>query len=116
MHRAFHEDMRHQKTFFFVFEYYTVIGEDCKPMQWQRADKDKGATDSHIPLTRCGAVVALALYDDKPRRIRNRGRRAKTQHGWVQNVWSPWQVLNMYVGLRNYRPLVQAGPSGFKLP
>ncbi|KAF2792843.1 hypothetical protein K505DRAFT_325900 [Melanomma pulvis-pyrius CBS 109.77] len=95
MHRAFHEDMRHQKTFFFVFEYYTVIGEDCKPMQWQRADKDKGATDSHIPLTRCGAVVALALYDDKPRRIRNRGRRAKTQHGWVQNVWSPWQVLNL---------------------
>jgi hypothetical protein len=95
MHRAFHEDPRHQKTFFFDFEYYTVIGEDCKPMQWQRADKDKGASDSHIPLTRCGAVVALALYDDKPRRIRNRGRRAKTQHGWVQDVWSPWQVLNL---------------------
>jgi cell division septum initiation protein DivIVA len=95
MHRAFHEDPRHQKTFFFDFEYYTVIGEDCKPMQWQRADKDKGASDSHIPLTRCGAVVALALYDDKPRRIRNKGRRAKTQHGWVQDVWSPWQVLNL---------------------
>jgi len=95
MHRAFDEDPRHQKTFFFDFEYYTVIGEDCKPMQWQRADKNKGASESHIPLTRCGAVVALALYDNKPRRIRNRARRAKTQNGWVQDVWSPWQVLNL---------------------
>lgn len=93
MYRAFDEDRKHQKTFFFTFEYYTILGEDCKPMDWQRADK--GASDpdgSHIPLSRCGAVVALALYDDKPRRIRNRGRRAKTQYGWVQDIWSPWQV------------------------
>lgn len=95
MHRAFYEDRRHQKTFFFTFEYYTIIGEDCRPMQWQRADRDIKQIESHIPLTRCGAVVALALFDDKPRRIRNRGRRAKTQYGWVQDVWSPWQVLNI---------------------
>lgn len=95
MHRAFHEDQRHQKTFFFNFEYYTIIGEDCKPMDWQRSDKDKGLSDTHIPLSRCSAVVALALYDDKPRRIRNRGRRARTQYGWVQNIWSPWQVRDV---------------------
>lgn len=95
MHRAFDEDIKHQKTFFFTFEYYTIIGDDCRPMQWQRADKNKGAADTHIPLSRCGAVVALALYDEKPRRIRNRGRRAKTKYGWVQDIWSPWQVLQL---------------------
>jgi hypothetical protein len=46
-------------------------------------------------IVRCSAVVALVLYDDKPRRIRNRGRRAKTQFGWVNDVWSPWQVLQL---------------------
>jgi hypothetical protein len=92
MLRAFSEDERHQKTFFFSFEYYTIIGDDCKPMDWQRADDGKGADDIHIPLSRCGSVVALALFDDKPRHIRNKGRRARTQYGWVQDIWSPWQV------------------------
>lgn len=93
MNRAFYQDIRHQKTFFFNFEYYTVVGNDCKPMQWQYADKDRSKTADHVPLTRCGAVVALALYDDKPRRVRNKSRRAKTKYGWIQNIWSPWQVL-----------------------
>lgn len=92
MHRAFDADRKHQKTFFFSFEYYTILGEDCKPMDWQRADKNFDPKGSHLPLSRCGAVVALALYDDKPRNIRNRDRRAKTHSGWVQDIWSPWQV------------------------
>jgi len=95
MHRAFYEDRMHQKTFFFNFEYYTILGEDCKPMEWQRADDGKGEDGVHIPLSRCSAVVALALYDNKPRRIRNKGRRASTKFGWVQDIWSPWQVCNL---------------------
>ncbi|KAF1954952.1 hypothetical protein CC80DRAFT_493338 [Byssothecium circinans] len=97
MHRAFYEDRTHQKTFFFNFEYYTVLGDDCSPMEWQRSDKDRESSgdDTHIPLSRCGAIVALALFDDKPRRIRNRGRRARTKYGWVQDIWSPWQVLQL---------------------
>lgn len=95
MFRAFNEDPKHQRTFFFTFEYYTIIGEDCKPMQWQRADTVTRESDQHIQLSRCGAVVALALFDDKPRRLRNRGRRAKTKFGWTHDVWSPWQVLQL---------------------
>jgi hypothetical protein len=95
MYRSFDEDRRHQRTFFFNFEYYTIIGDECKPMDWQRADKSSSKHDSHIPLSRCGAIVALALYDKKPRRVRNRARRAKTKYGWVQDVWSPWQVLQL---------------------
>jgi hypothetical protein len=95
MFRSFDQDPKHQRTFFFNFEYYTIVGEDCQPMQWQRADHITGQSDHHIPLSRCSAVVALVLYDDKPRRIRNRGRRAQTQFGWVHDVWSPWQVLQL---------------------
>jgi hypothetical protein len=95
MFRAFNQNPKHQRTFFFNFEYYTIVGDDCMPMQWQRADKITDQSDHHIPLSRCSAVVALVLYDDKPRRIRNRGRRAKTQFGWVHDVWSPWQVLQL---------------------
>ncbi|KAF3003176.1 hypothetical protein E8E13_009253 [Curvularia kusanoi] len=95
MFRAFEEDPRHQRTFFFTFEYYTIIGDDCKPMQWQRADTVTSSTDSHIPLSRCGAVVALALFDDNPRRVRNRARRSKTNYGWVSDPFTPWQVLQL---------------------
>src|SRR3954466_5994572 len=71
MHRTFHEDSRHHNTFLFNFAYYTVIGEDCKPMEWQLADKDNRSDGTHIQLSRCSVVVALALCDDKPRRILN---------------------------------------------
>ena len=95
MFRAFTEDPRHRRTFFFTFEYYTIIGDDCKPMQWQRADRITSSSDSHIPLSRCGAVVALALFDENPRRVRNRSRHSKTNYGWVHDMWSPWQVLQL---------------------
>lgn len=95
MFRCFDEDQRHQNTYFFNFEYYTIIGDECRPMDWQRADKTTNIHDSHIPLSRCSAVVALALFDNNPRRVRNRGRRAKTKYGWVHDIWSPWQVLQL---------------------
>ncbi|KAF2644554.1 hypothetical protein P280DRAFT_174461 [Massarina eburnea CBS 473.64] len=99
MHRAFYENRTHQRTFFFKFEYYTVLGDDCTPMEWQRSDKDidkvSNKNHTHIPLSRCGAVLALALFDENPRRIRNRERRAKTQSGWVQDIWSPYQILQL---------------------
>ncbi len=95
MYRAFEENPIHQRTFFFTFEYYTIVGDDCEPMQWQRFNKASKKHRSHIPLSRCGAVVALALFDDKPRRVRNRDRRARTKHGWIHDIWSPWQVLQL---------------------
>ncbi|KAF5844993.1 hypothetical protein GGP41_001123 [Bipolaris sorokiniana] len=95
MFRAFDEDPKHQNSFFFNFEYYTIVGEECKPMQWQLADKASGDTEHHIPLARCSAIVALVLHDENPRRIRNRARRAKTRFGWVHDIWSPYQVLQL---------------------
>jgi hypothetical protein len=91
--RAFDSDRKHQRTFLFNFEYYTIIMDDCKPMTWQYATVDGFIKRGHIPLSRCSSVVALALYDENPKRVRKRGRRGQTREGWVQNIWSPWQLL-----------------------
>lgn len=91
MFRAFDQSPRRRKTFFFHFGYYTLIGDDCIPMRWQdRHDPP----NHHVPLSRCSAVVALALNDENPRRLRNRSKRG-TRYGWMTDVWSPWQVLQL---------------------
>jgi len=95
MFRSFDEDPRKQRSFIFNFEYYTIIGEDCKPMSWQLSDRHTKSSDSHIPLTRCSAVVALSLHGTPIRRVRNPARRAKTKHGYVYDTFAPWQVLNI---------------------
>ncbi|KAF2748337.1 hypothetical protein M011DRAFT_485630 [Sporormia fimetaria CBS 119925] len=92
MQRAFSPSELRQRTFFFSFEYYTIIGEDCKPMSWQLSTRPQAIQSGHIPITRCGSIVALSLYDSSPRRLRTRGRRGQAREGWVRDVWSPWQV------------------------
>ncbi|KAF2136265.1 uncharacterized protein K452DRAFT_237687 [Aplosporella prunicola CBS 121167] len=96
-HRAFDEDPRRQRTFTFCFEYFTIIGDERKPMPWQSSDKQVGESQSHIPLTRCSSVVALALLGDPIKKVRNTSRRtnAKTKHGQVYDPFSPWIVLNV---------------------
>jgi len=95
MFRAFDDDTTRQRSYIFNFEYYTIIGEECKPMSWQLADKQTGASTGHIPLTRCSAVVALSLHGDPIRKVRNPSRRARTKYGHVYDPWAPWQVLNI---------------------
>lgn len=95
MLRAYNEDQRKQRSFVFNFEYYTIIGDDCKPMSWQLYDKSTKSTQTNVPLTRCSAVVALSLHGPPMRKIRNPARRAKTKYGYVYDPWAAWQVLNI---------------------
>lgn len=96
-HRPFSEDNRHQRTFTFSFEYYTVIGEERQPMHWQSHDKRLSASSSHLPLTRCSSVVSLALLGDPIKKVRNTSRRknVKVRQGLVYDPFSPWLVLNI---------------------
>lgn len=95
MYRAYEEDVRKQKSFIFSFEYYTIIGNECEPMPWQQSDKERQDSDSHIPISRCSSIVALALIGDPFRKLKNHHRRAKTQYEHVYSPWSPWHVLNI---------------------
>src|ERR1700722_1752920 len=79
MTRAFSEDPRKQRSFVFVFEYFTIIGDDCKPMSWQQSDQERERRDGHIPITRCSSMVALSLVGEPAQKLKNSHRRAKTQ-------------------------------------
>lgn len=82
---------KHRKTFVFTFEYFTTIGDECKPMGWQRADEEQDDSETHIPITRCASVVALSLEGTPLKRIKHRGRRSDI----YRKEGSPWHVLSM---------------------
>ncbi|KAF9636333.1 Mg2+ transporter protein CorA-like/Zinc transport protein ZntB [Lasiodiplodia theobromae] len=96
-HRPFSHDSRHQRTFTFSFEYYTIIGEDRQPMPWQSHDRQAAPSNAHLPLSRCSSVVSLALLGDPIKKLRNMSRRknVKVKQGLVIDPFSPWLVLNM---------------------
>ena len=97
VHRAFSDDPRRQSSFFFTFEYFTILGDECKPTKWQLADREERHGRHHIPITRCSCIVALALNGKPIRKVRNPGRRAsnKGDYGYAYDPWAPWQVLNL---------------------
>ncbi|KAI9710125.1 MAG: hypothetical protein M1820_002927 [Bogoriella megaspora] len=95
IHRAFDGDPRRQSSFVFSFEYFTIIGEECKPMKWQLADRQEKRAKHHIAITRCSAVIALALNGKPVRKVRNPARRAKNTHGYAFDPWAPYHVLQL---------------------
>ncbi len=96
-HRPFDLDSLHRRTFVFTFEYFTIVGDECVPMKWQRADEraDIGAMEGHVPISRCSSVVALWLGGESVSKIRNRNRRISRKLGDVYDPFSPWHVLSV---------------------
>lgn len=95
MRRAFESDERRQRSFIFNFEYFTLIGKDCEPMEWQMAAGQEDRKPGHIQISRCSSVVALHLNGRKIRDVRNPERSARNEKGAVFDPFSPWQVLNV---------------------
>jgi hypothetical protein len=92
LNRAFDHDQRHQRSFAFKFDYYTIVEEDIQPMPWQRTDppsRMSAKSPDHIPISRCSSVLALSLAGGQVRKLRNAARRAKTQYGYIYDPWSP---------------------------
>ena len=94
-HRAFDEDPRHRNTFVFTMEYFTIIGDDCRPMDWQNSDVGQEMTDTHLPVSRCSSVVALYLGSPPTSRVRNRARRINRVYGDVYDPFAPWKILSI---------------------
>ncbi|KAL8856002.1 MAG: hypothetical protein Q9178_007372 [Gyalolechia marmorata] len=94
-HRPFSRDHRHQRTFVFTIDFFTIIGDDCQPMSWQKADQDKGSWDTHIPISRCSSVVALSLVGQPARPVKNKARRAEQKIGQIFDPFAPWHVLSI---------------------
>lgn len=96
-HRPFSTDAKHQRTFVFTLDYFTIIGDECQPMTWQRSDEEGGASDSHVPVSRCSSVVALSLSGPPARQVKNKARRAEQKTGNIFDPFSPWRVLSIQV-------------------
>ncbi|KPM33946.1 hypothetical protein AK830_g12627, partial [Neonectria ditissima] len=86
-----------QRSFFFVFKYYTVVGAGLTPAPWQRFDKrpsDKRLGD-HIDIAECGSVLALSLGGDPTKPVRMRPRRERVREGFLFDTFGPWHVLSI---------------------
>ncbi|KAI4141586.1 MAG: hypothetical protein L6R39_005275, partial [Caloplaca ligustica] len=94
-HRPFSADHRHQSTFIFTLDFFTVIGDECQPDAWQMSDEEGGPSESHVPLSRCSSVVALSLSGPPTRQVKNKARRAEQKTGYIFDPFAPWRVLSI---------------------
>ncbi|KAL8947756.1 MAG: hypothetical protein Q9222_005996 [Ikaeria aurantiellina] len=95
-HRPFSADHRQQRTFVFTLDFFTIIGDECSPMSWQKSDEN-GASETHVPVSRCSSVVALSLSGQAARTVKNKARRAEQKVGHIYDPFSPWRVLSIQV-------------------
>jgi hypothetical protein len=102
LNRAFESTELRQRSFFFVFKYYTIVGEKVTgekftPAPWQHYDNrpaDKRALD-HIDISECSSILALSLSGEPTRTVERRKRKAKAEVGKIYNTFGAWQLLNI---------------------
>src|SRR5205809_786830 len=96
MNRAYETDPLRQRSFFFVFKYYTIVEEGLTPAPWQAYDArppDKRSPD-HIDIAECSSVLALSLGGEHARTVKNKVRR-RNKEGKVYDTFAPWHLLNI---------------------
>ncbi|KAK4100358.1 hypothetical protein N658DRAFT_507877, partial [Parathielavia hyrcaniae] len=96
VNRAFEADPIRQRSFFFVFKYYTVLGEGLTPAPWQAYDDrppDRRSPD-HIDLAECSSVLALSLGGKPTGTVKVKVRR-RARSGVLYDTFAPWHLLNM---------------------
>ncbi|KAL2023739.1 hypothetical protein VTK56DRAFT_1453 [Thermocarpiscus australiensis] len=96
MNRAFETDPLRQRSFFFVFKYYTVVGEGLTPAPWQAYDRrppDRRSPD-HIDITECSSVLALSLRGEPTGTVKIKVKK-KTRIGVIYDTFAPWHLLNI---------------------
>ncbi|KAK3319917.1 hypothetical protein B0T19DRAFT_274588 [Cercophora scortea] len=100
MDRAFESEPLKQRSFFFVFKYYTVVGEGLTPAPWQAFDSrpQDRRSDDHIDLAECSSILALSLGGEptnKKIRPKTRKKRAGAQTGALYGINAPWHLLSI---------------------
>lgn len=96
-HQPWADNPKHRNTFVFTFDYYTIIGDECVPMKWQKADEEPGVSETHVPVSRCSSIIALSLKAKAISKIRHKGRRnlLGRREGDIYDPFSPWHVLSL---------------------
>jgi hypothetical protein len=96
MNRAFEQHEVRQRSFFFVFKYYTVVGDKNTPAPWQTYDNrpTNKSSEDHIDICECSSILALSLAGKHVDTIERR-RRSKSEAGKIYDTFAPWQLLNI---------------------
>ncbi|KAM0324841.1 hypothetical protein ACHAQA_007807 [Verticillium albo-atrum] len=86
-----------QRSAFFVFKYYTVVGDGLEPAAWQKYDKRPSDARSldHIDIAECSSVLALSLAGPATRSVKLSKRRGGPQEGRLFNPFAPWHLLSL---------------------
>ena len=96
--RAYEKDPLRQRSFFFVFKYYTVVGEGLTPPPWQAFDSrppDRRSPD-HIDISEVSSVLALSLGGPPEKKIKTPVRRPRgMKEGVIYDTFAPWQLLSI---------------------
>lgn len=84
-----------QRSFFFVFKYYTVVDPPLEPAPWQRFDKrpSESRMGDHIDIAECGSVLALSLGGEPQKAPVMKPRRERAREGLLFETFGPWQLL-----------------------
>lgn len=86
-----------QRSFFFVFKYYTLVPKDLDPAPWQLYEKrpsDK-RLDDHIDIAECGSILALSLEGEPTKTLKMRPRRERAKEGFLFDTFGPWHLLSI---------------------
>ncbi|KAK1774918.1 hypothetical protein QBC45DRAFT_23176 [Copromyces sp. CBS 386.78] len=98
MDRATESTRLRQRTFFFVFKYYTVVNQNkCTPAPWQNFDTrpaDRKLLD-HVDIAECSSILALSLGGDPIKMYRGRVKKRDTKDHVIFATSAPWQLLSI---------------------
>ncbi|KJZ72744.1 hypothetical protein HIM_07936 [Hirsutella minnesotensis 3608] len=88
-----------QRSFFFVFKYYTVVGEGLDHPPWQRFDKRSvnERPGDHIDITECSSILALSLGGEPTKLLRMRFRLERAREGFLFDTFGPSHPLGITV-------------------
>jgi len=94
--RAYETMPLRQRSFFFIFKYYTIVEDGLTPASWQAYDTREPASKSpdHINIAECSSVLALSLGGDPTKTVQKQVRR-KVKGGKVFDTFAPWHMVNI---------------------
>jgi hypothetical protein len=97
MNRAFETTDLRQRSFFFTFKYYTIVGPKFTPAPWQQYDNrpaDRRSVD-HIDISECSSILALSLSGEPVKTFERKKKRAKAEVGKIYDPFASWHLLNI---------------------
>ena len=97
MNRAYESTPLQQRSFFFVFKYYTLPNDGSIPAPWQAHNSRPHNAQSadHIDITECSSVLALSLGGNPWKTFQTKVKKKKTQRAVLLDTFAPWHLLSI---------------------